>query len=39
MTGGGAWLPRTYLYVATFIGLVTLLTGSSTSSTCSGGWR
>ena len=27
MTGGGAWLPRTYLYVATFIGLVTLLTG------------
>ena len=38
MTGGGAWLPRTYLYVATFIGLVTLLTGSSTSSTCSGGW-
>src|SRR6187397_2882269 len=27
MTGGGAWLPRTYLYVATFIGIVSLLTG------------
>ena len=27
MTGGGAWLPRTYLYVAMFVGLVTLLTG------------
>ncbi|HEX5038703.1 MAG TPA: DUF5671 domain-containing protein [Candidatus Limnocylindria bacterium] len=27
MTGGGAWLPRTYVYVATFFGLVALLTG------------
>lgn len=27
MTGGGAWLPRTYLYLATFIGLISLLTG------------
>jgi len=27
MTAGGAWLPRTYLYIATFIGLVSLLTG------------
>jgi len=27
MTGGGAWLPRAYLYVAAFVGLMFLLTG------------
>jgi hypothetical protein len=27
MTGGGAWLPRAYLYVAMFFGLLALLTG------------
>ncbi|MGZ8563354.1 MAG: DUF5671 domain-containing protein [Candidatus Limnocylindria bacterium] len=27
MTGGGAWLPRVYLYVAAFAGLFFLLTG------------
>ena len=27
MTDGGAWLPRTYLYVATFAGLFLLLSG------------
>jgi hypothetical protein len=27
MTGPGAWLPRTYMYVAAFIGLMFLLTG------------
>jgi hypothetical protein len=27
MTGGGAWLPRAYLYVAAFAGLFFLLTG------------
>ena len=27
MTGAGAWLPRTYLYVATFSGLILLLSG------------
>jgi hypothetical protein len=27
MTGGGAWLPRTYLYLAAFVGLVALLNG------------
>lgn len=27
MTGGGAWLPRTYLYLAAFVGLMLLLSG------------
>jgi len=37
MTGGGAWLPRAYLYVAAFVGLMFVLTGLA--ALVDTGWR